>query len=282
MTSMTDAVGAEDRQPERATGRIDLSGLADFSQTVLPPAAFLTGIIVLWAVLSDAGVIPSYLLPSPGAVANEFVNNQAVLLRHASATTFEALAGFVIGNVVAIIAAAALSSSGVLRDAFYPYALVSRGIPIVVFTPVVVVMLGRGMPPIIAIVSFSVYFPTFLNMIRGLKSPDADYYEMLHTLSATPLQRLRMIEFPASIPYLFAALKVSASSAFISALVTEWIGANTGLGYLVVVSSQYFKLPTLWAAIFTAAALTLTLLGIVHVVEHLLSRYTATAPDVGA
>lgn len=247
---------------------------------ILPPLLLIIALIVSWALLSAAGVIPAYLLPHPATIAAEFVNNNEVLLRHASATTTEALAGFVIGNVAAIIAAGLLSSSPLLRDAFYPYALISRAVPLIVFTPVVVVMLGRGLPPIIAIVSFSVYFPTFLNMMRGLKSPELDQYELLYTLSATPLQRLRMVEFPASMPYLFAALKVSASSAFISALVTEWIGANTGLGYLVVVSGQYFKLPILWAAIFTSAALTLALLGLVHLAEHALARYTAATPDL--
>ncbi|AEQ50896.1 ABC transporter permease [Pelagibacterium halotolerans] len=265
----------------RAPSGLNLSRFRHVA-TFWPPVLFLALLIMLWAVLSQIGVIPGFLLPAPGAIALEFVTNSEVLMRHASATAFEALAGFTIGNLAAIVGAALLSSMPVLRDAFYPYALISRAVPIVVFTPVVVVLLGRGLPPIIAIVSFAVYFPTFLNMMRGLKSPEPDYYEMLHSYSASPLQRLKMIEFPAAMPYLFAALKISASSAFIAALVTEWIGANTGLGYLVVVSSQYFRLPTMWAAIFTSAALTLTLLAVVHVVEHLLKRYTAASPDVGA
>lgn len=279
---MSDAVSTpETRWPgENAmrSGALIMSRLSG----VWPPAVFLVGLVLLWQVLADMGVIPAFLLPSPSAIALEFVNNTEVLVRHGSATALEALAGFAIGNIAAILGAALLSSSPMLRDALYPYALISRAVPIVVFTPVVVVLLGRGLPPIIAIVSFAVYFPTFLNMMRGLKSADADYYEMLHTYSASPLQRLKMVEFPAAMPYLFAALKISASSAFIAALVTEWIGANTGLGYLVVVSSQYFRLPTMWAAIFTSSAMTLTLLGLVHVAEYALKRYTATAPDVGA
>jgi NitT/TauT family transport system permease protein len=246
-----------------------------------PPTAFVATVILLWSLLSRAGVIPAFLLPPPEAIGAEFIFNTEVLVRHGSITALEALSGFVIGNIAAIVGAAMLSSFPALRDALYPYALISRAIPIVVFTPVVVIMMGRGLPPIIAIVSFAVYFPTFLNMTRGLKSAEADYYEMLHTYSATPLQRLRMVEFPAAMPYLFAALKVSASSAFIAALVTEWIGSNVGLGYLVIVSSQYFRLPTMWAAIFTSSLLTLGLLGLVHLLEYALRRYTAAAPEIG-
>ena len=253
--------------------------LRGFIASVLPAAILLVVIIVLWSVLSDAGIIPNYILPTPGAIGHEFTANSRVLIKHASATILEALSGFLIGNIVAILMSSLLTMNGWLKDAFFPFALLSRAIPIVVFTPVAIVMLGRGLPPILAIVSFSVYFPTFLNMMRGLNSVDADYEELLHTLSATPLQRLRLIQFPASMPYLFAALKVSASGAFISAVVTEWIGSSAGLGYLVVDAAQYFRLPTMWAAIFTSAGLTLVLLGIVTLLERVLWRWTGAAKE---
>lgn len=265
-----------------AAGPDEPSRIGALLGAVLPPAACLLGLVLLWAVGSATGLIPFYFLPAPQAVALEFVNNTEVLVRHGTATLTEALSGFVIGNATAVVAAAVLSSVPALRDMFYPYALVSRAIPIIVFAPVVVVLLGRGYPPIIAIVSFTVYFPTFLNMMRGLAAVDADLDELLHTFSASRRQRLFLVSFPTAGPYFFAALKISASSCFISALVTEWIGANVGLGYLVVVSSQYFKLASLWAAIFTSAGLTLSLLGLVHVAEHLCGRFTATAAEMDA
>ena len=247
---------------------------------VVPPVAFVVLLVLLWAYLSEQAVVPRYILPSPAAIGAEFVNNHGVLIKHAVYTIAEALIGFLIGNSVAILAALAFSYSGLLRDSFYPFALVSRAIPMVAFTPLIVIMVGRGLPPIIIVVAIGVYFPTLLNMVRGLQSADVDYHELLHTMSASPVQRLRLIELPASMPYLFAALKISASGAFISALVAEWIGSNRGLGYLVVISGQYFKLPTLWAAIFTAAGLTLALLSIVLLVERLLHRWTAAPAEL--
>lgn len=263
------------RAPVADPGRI-----AAAAAVYLPPAIFVVAILSLWAVLSATGHIPSFILPSPGALADQYVSNTQVLAKHAWVTTLEAISGFLIGNVVAVLMAIAFSYSPVLRDSFYPYALASRAVPIVVLTPLVVIMLGRGLPPIIAIVSLSVYFPTFLNMMRGLASADVEYQELLHTFSASASQRLRLIQLPASMPYLFAALKVSASHAFIAALVTEWIGSNAGLGYLVLSSSQYFRLPTMWAAIFLTAVLTLVLLGLVVVVERLLARWTAVPADL--
>ncbi len=247
---------------------------------VLPPVLFVVALVALWAVLSAAGLIPRYILPAPGAVLSEFTRNYAVLARHAAYTSGEAVVGFIIGNAAAVLMAIVFSYSGLLKAAFYPFALISRAIPIVAFTPLLVIVLGRGLPPVIAVVAIAVYFPAFLNMMRGLASADVDYHEMLHTLSASRWQRLKMVDLPASMPYLFAALKVSASVAFICAIVAEWIGANVGLGYLVVISGQYFKLPTLWAAIIVAAVLTLLLLALVVLAERALRRWTAAPGEI--
>ena len=238
---------------------------------ILPPAAFVLLLAALWEIGTRSGAIPRYLLPTPAALGHELVGNWRVLARHAGYTVSEAVGGFMLGNLAAIAAALLFSWSPVVRAALYPMALASRAVPIIAVTPLLVILLGRGLPPIIAVVAISVYFPTLLNMVRGLASADAAYFELLHTLSASPLQRLRMIELPASMPYLFAALKVGASLAFISAIVGEWIGANSGLGYLIVLSGNYFKIPTLWAAVTLAAGLTLVLVGLVALAERLLS-----------
>jgi NitT/TauT family transport system permease protein len=246
---------------------------------ILPPVLFLAALVLIWSVLAERGVIPRYILPSPAAIFHEIATNSAVLVKHALATIEEALLGFAIGNTAAVLLALLFAWSSAARLCLYPLALVSRGVPIIAITPLLVLVFGRGLPPIVAVVTIGVSFPTLLNMVRGLQSADVDYHEMLHTLSASPLQRLRLIEIPASVPYLFAALKVSASIAFISALVAEWIGSNVGLGYLVVISGQYFKLPMLWAAIFTSAALTLVMLGLVEIAERLLWRWAAAPAD---
>lgn len=274
------SVTVTDLAQEASGGRPESEGPLVPWGLILPPVLFVAALVGVWAVLSAAGVIPKYILPAPGAVFGEFVKNYAVLAKHAAFTTGEAVAGFLLGNAVAVLMAILFSYSPLMKDSFYPFALVSRAIPIVAFTPLLVIMLGRGLPPVIAVVAIAVYFPAFLNMMRGLTSADVDYHEMLHTLSASRWQRLKMVDLPASMPYLFAALKVSASAAFICAIVAEWIGANVGLGYLVVISAQYFKLPTLWAAIIVAALLTLALLGIVVLVERWLHRWTAAPSEL--
>jgi NitT/TauT family transport system permease protein len=258
-------------EQRRFAGGIEplLSMLRQGVAAAAPLVVFVALCVAGWAWLSRTGVIPRYLLPSPDALALAIYSGSDVLLRHASFTLQEALGGFLLGNVVAVGASIVFAASAAIRVCFYPLALASRAVPIVAITPLLVILLGRGMVPIIAVVAISVYFPTLLNMLRGLRSADVEYHELLHTLAASRWQRLRIIELPACLPYLFAALKVGASAAFISAIVGEWIGANSGLGYLIVISASYFHIPAMWAAITVAAALTLLLVGVVSLAERL-------------
>jgi NitT/TauT family transport system permease protein len=262
--------------PSRAP---DPGRVAEALRVVLPPAVCLALILGAWAYLTGNGIIPRYLLPSPAAIGHEFATDTRVLLKHTKTTMAEALGGFVIGNVSAILLSLVFAWSAPVRRALYPLALATRAVPIVAITPLLVIGLGYGIVPIVVVVSISVYFPTLLNMVRGLQSADVEYRELLHVFSATPLQRLRLIEWPASLPYLFAALRVGASAAFISAIVGEWIGSNRGLGFLIVESGYHFRLPTLWSAVIIAAVLTLLTVGLVGLVERLAVRGRAASPE---
>jgi NitT/TauT family transport system permease protein len=237
-------------------------------------------LLAVWAWAAQSGVMPRWFLPAPGAIAYEFVGNTTVLWKHTKITAVEAIGGCLLGSAAGIAAALAMSGSSVLREIFYPYALASRAMPLVVFTPIIVVMLGRGSMPIILIVGISTYFPVFLGMMRGLSQTNTERMELLHSFSATPQQIMWKIRFPSSIPYLFTALKLSASASFINTIVTEWIASNAGLGYLVMVSGQYFKLATMWAAIVIAAMMTLLLLAVITGLERLAVRYTSLATEI--
>lgn len=118
--------------------------LREWISAATPPVAFLVCLIGVWYYGSAKGFVPFYIIPGPQQIAAEFVANNAVLVKHASRTTVEALSGFAIGNVAAIIMSVLLTWSRPLRETIYPYALLSRAIPLIVFTPVIVVMLGRG------------------------------------------------------------------------------------------------------------------------------------------
>jgi ABC-type nitrate/sulfonate/bicarbonate transport system permease component len=237
------------------------------ARRAVPPLAGLILIFALWQALSDLSVIKAYVLPSPAAIAAAIADNAAVLARHGLRTTEEAVLGFVLGNIAGIALAMLFVYSRLARRSLYPLALVSRAVPIVAIVPVLVLWLGQTMSPRIFIAAVIVFFPTLINMVRGLRAVDVEVGELLDSLSATPWQRLIKVRLPASLPYLFAALKIGAASCFIGAVVAEWVGANVGLGYLIVVSEYEFRVPEMWAAIAVAALLTLALFGLVGAAE---------------
>jgi NitT/TauT family transport system permease protein len=241
-----------------------------------PPALVLLGLVALWAVLAAWSIIPRYLLPTPGALLHALITDTDLLFKRGAYTAQEAWTGLLLGNLTAVAAAIGFAFSAPLRRCLYPMALVSRAVPMIAIVPLLVIALGYGMTPIITMVAISTFFPTLLNMVRGLHSADVAYHELLHTLSASRLQRLRMVDLPAALPYLFAALKVGASGCFVGALVGEWAGANAGLGglgYLIEMSSYHFRLDMLWAGVVVAVLLTLCTLAAITLAERIFTRW---------
>jgi NitT/TauT family transport system permease protein len=146
-------------------------------------------------------------------------------------------------------------------------------VPLIALTPVLVLAMGNGMEPKIFIASMSCFFVTLVNMMRGLRSVDVEAAELMHSLSANWWQVLTKLRWPASMPFLFTSLKLGAGSAFLGALVAEWVGSTEGLGYLIVLSSYQFHIPTMWATIFTASAMALTAFFLVSLVERRVTRW---------
>ncbi|HAH14631.1 MAG TPA: ABC transporter permease, partial [Chloroflexi bacterium] len=138
-----------------------------------------------------------------------------------------------------------------------PVAIGLRTIPIVAITPLLVVWLGNGYAPKIAIAALISFFPTLVNMSRGFASPSPDQLELMHALASSQWQVFRLVRWPASLPYLFASLKIAATSSVLGAIVAEWIGSDRGLGYLIVAATFEYRVARLWATIAVSTALAL-------------------------
>ncbi|HEU5316497.1 MAG TPA: ABC transporter permease [Chloroflexota bacterium] len=239
----------------------------------LPWLLALAGVTVLllaWEAAVRALKVPLYILPAPTDIWRQLGRDWPLLLRHARPTAIEAAGGFAIGNGVAIALAVAFVHSPPLERTLFPVAIALRTIPLVAITPLLVVWLGNGYAPKIAIAALISFFPTLVNMVRGLSALDRRALDLLRTYSATWWQVLVKVRLPASLPYLFASLKISATSAVLGAVVAEWIGSDRGLGYLVVASTFEFRIARLWATIAVSTAVALLGFLVVVVAERLL------------
>jgi ABC-type nitrate/sulfonate/bicarbonate transport system permease component len=145
--------------------------------------------------------------------------------------------------------------------------MAAQAVPIVAVAPALILLMGDGMAPKIAVTAFLVFFPMLVNAMRGLRSVDAEADELLYTLRASAWQRLWMVRVPASLPLVFSALRLSACACFVAAIVAEWVSASRGLGYLIVFCSSQYRVAEVWAAVLIGTALSMALYALVAALE---------------
>jgi NitT/TauT family transport system permease protein len=194
-------------------------------------------------------------------------------------TMKEALLGFVIGGLVGFGLAVLLAHSVVLRRGLLPYIVVSQTVPILAVAPMVVVGLGtKGVTPWVSvsvIAAYLTFFPVAMNTLRGLLSPRPRDLELMRSYAADRRSVLRKLRLPASLPFVFSALKISATASVIGAIIGETPASiQDGLGGAIVNFNQYYATgpERLWATNIICAALGFAFFGVVVLVEHLVLR----------
>ncbi|AGU50600.1 ABC transporter, permease protein [Variovorax paradoxus B4] len=219
------------------------------------PALGIAGLIVLWWVVIVAFGVKPFIAPTPGAVLETLYAKRGVLLDNLLPTAFEAAGGFVLGNLAAIVVATIFVHNKTLQDIFFPVVLMFNAVPLVAKAPVLVLIMGNGVEPKITIAALVCFFPTLVNMVRGLESVNPQAMELMRVLSASKTEiffRLRLLN---ALPYLFSALRIAASMCVIGAVVGEWVGATVGIGAMILQATFNFDSPLLYAAIVMSATL---------------------------
>lgn len=239
----------------------------------LYPLAAATMIILSWHYAIRIFEVPHYIVPSPSAVVAALYEERALLFANLLPTAIEALSGFVAGNTVGVLLAVAFVYSRPLSKAFFPIIICIKTIPIVAIAPMLLIAFGFGYTPKIIVAALISFFPTLVNVMRGLRTADPQLIELFRVLSATTLEVFLRVRMYAALPYLFAALKVAAPASVIGAMVSEWIGSRQGLGYLIVQATTDFRTALLYATIAVTATLALTLMGIVAILERMVVRW---------
>jgi NitT/TauT family transport system permease protein len=194
-------------------------------------------------------------------------------------TAKEALLGFVIGGLVGFGLAVLLSQSRIIRRGLLPYIVVSQTVPILAVAPMVVVGLGtKGVEPWVAvsvIAAYLTFFPVAMNTLRGLLSPDPRSLELMRSYAAGRRDVLWKLRLPASLPFIFSALKISATACVVGAIIGETPASiQNGLGGAIVNFNQYYSTgpERLWATNIVCAVLGILFFLAVLLAEHLLLR----------
>src|SRR3981189_1677762 len=190
-------------------------------------------------------------------------------------TAIEAVAGFALGNLTAIFIATVFVHKKTLEETFFPTVVLFNTIPVVAKAPILVLLLGNGMEPKIAIAALICFFPTLVNMVRGLESVNPQAMELMRVLSASKTEVFFKLRLQNSLPYLFSALKIAASTGVIGAIVGEWIGSTVGIGALIIQSMYAFDSAMLYATVIVGSTFSVAFFLSVTLVERLVVRWKA-------
>lgn len=239
----------------------------------LLPALALAALIAAWQVAASSGLladvlnVESFLVPSPAEIASALWDNRALLAENAWVTLREVLIGFGIASVAGVCFAALLQLSTTLRHAFYPLLIASQAVPIVVFAPILVIWLGFGIGPKLAIVALVCFFPITVATLDGLRSVDPETTKMMRTLDASRWQLLWRVEGPTALPSLFSGARIAAVFAPIGAVFGEWAGADSGLGHMILLDNGQLETAREFAAASVLIVIALALFGLIALVE---------------
>jgi NitT/TauT family transport system permease protein len=233
---------------------------------VLPPLIPLAVLTLGGEWIVRAGIVPSYLLPTPGAVFRAMIDSRVELGRAMLKTSESAIAGFALSAITGVVIAVLLSSWRWVQKAFYPYAVFFQTVPIIAIAPLLVIWFGYGMRTVVASAFVVSIFPVIANTLTGILSTDLALRELFRLYGASRWETIVKLRFPAALPQILTGLRISSGLAVIGAIVGEFIGGE-GIGSVVDVARTQQRVDKVFAAVLMASLLGLFLFGAINLIS---------------
>ncbi|NLZ70038.1 MAG: ABC transporter permease [Clostridiaceae bacterium] len=237
---------------------------------IWPPLLLAALFAALLQLLSAFGVLREFVLPAPTDVVKALVSQHQLLIPHIRATVLVSVIGFLLSITVGMFVALLMDSFSPVYRAVYPWLIVFQTIPTLVITPVIVLILGYGWWPRLAVVVLVCFFPISISLFQGLRSVDNDLIMLLHSMQAKRRQIFLHVKLPAGLTTMFSGLKISATYCVMAATLAEWSGGGDGLGIYMLRTKRSFNYDRMFASIIWIIALSLIFYGAVVLAEYLL------------
>ncbi|MEU4237431.1 ABC transporter permease [Actinoplanes sp. NPDC026619] len=226
-------------------------------RNVLPPVVVGVAAILAWQLTVDLGRIAPFILPSPSAIWAELVEQKQNVWEAALASGTNALIGLVAGAILGVLFAMAASRFRPLAEVSIPFAAVISALPIIALAPILNNMFeATSSIPRRIVAAIIVFFPVFLNTLRGLREVNPIHQELMHTYAASGWTFARKVRLPGALPYVFTGLRQASSLAVIAAVVAEYFGGlQDGLGSRITSAASFTAYPRAWAFVVGACLL---------------------------
>ena len=245
-----------------------------------PVAAAAVVFVAGWQLIVNITNYPTYILPGPGPVLDSFLFfwGRGTIQTHAAATLTEVAFGLLVGGGAGLLIGVLLARSALAERLLSPYIVAAQATPILALAPLIYLWLGTGLASRVLICSLIVFFPITVSTMVGIRSVDVRLIELAHSLRASRRQVLREFQIPAAMPQILGGFRVGVTLAVVGAIVAEWAGADRGLGVLInLARGSLYNTPLLFAALFTIAAIGVTLyLCVVLLERRLVGRWRAS------
>jgi NitT/TauT family transport system permease protein len=241
-----------------------------FSEIIKTKALPYIGILALlgvWEIAVRMLNLPSYLLPAPTEIVREMIDNFKNIFDNSLVTAYEMLMGYFLAIAIAVPMAIAITASPNFDRFITPILLFFQTVPKISLAPLFLVWFGVGIMPKILVAFLISFFPIIIDTAVGLRSISPDMIDLARSMGATRLQIFTRFRLPTSLPYLFSGLKVASTLAVVGAVVGEFVGADKGLGYLLLVANSNLLTALMFGTIFALTAQGLILFYAIQVLE---------------
>jgi NitT/TauT family transport system permease protein len=220
------------------------------------PLAIVAALFVLWDIAIRVFDIPSYVVPTPHAVATTLKDDWSVLGPAMLTTIEEFVLGFAVGVAFGFALAVLMAHSRIVNRGLYPLLIASQAVPVIAIAAALTIWLGFGLTPKIVIVALIVFFPVVVNVLDGLTNVDTDLVNLARAMGARPFRIFVHMRLPATLTPLFSALKLAATFAVTGAVLGEWVASITpGLGTYLLEQNSRLNTAGVYAAILLLSAI---------------------------
>lgn len=243
-------------------------------KTAIYPFLTLVCLLIIWQVSVDYFKVPSYIVPTPLMILEEFKTDGSILLMHSKVTLTETILGLFISIAIALLIGVIIDFVPFLKKTLYPLMYLTQMIPVITIAPLLIIWFGFGIKSKVLCVVLTCFFPILINFTDGLEGIDKDYLNLFKVMKASKLKTFLYLKFPMSLDKFFSGLTISSAYAFVAATVAEWLGGTNGLGVYMVRAKNSYALDKVFASTLLVVFFSLLFVGIIKLVRAVvLKRY---------
>lgn len=251
-----------ERNKTKKTGRVDAL-----------PLAILFLLVILWQLAVTLGKIQPFILPGPIAVLKALYQERNLLLTHTLVTLGEAGIGFGLSIFFGVVCGILMGYCTPLRRALYPLFIITQTIPLIILAPLFAIWFGFGLLPKVLVIVLICFFPVAVTFTQGLIKTDDSLDDLLKVMGASRWKAFKVARIPQALPGLFSGLKIAATYSIMGAVISEWVGAQKGLGIFMTRAMTSFKTAVLFADVLVIIVLSLGIYKLVEIIERKITKH---------